>query len=85
MNEKSKYILKPVFLADHEREYKIIKDDVEIGELHYYPRFKDARLFLPYGELYINEKNCEEMLNKIKENEVRDLIREILKKFGICP
>ncbi|MGQ4892120.1 MAG: hypothetical protein ACP6IP_06490 [Candidatus Njordarchaeia archaeon] len=81
---KGAYSLKPVFIADHEKHYHILKDDDIIGDLYIHPRFKDARVELFYEEILITENNCDEALNKIKEEEVRELISDVLKKFDIC-
>lgn len=83
--KRGDYELKAIFLADHEKHYGIYKGDNLIGDLYVYPRFRDARVEMVYGEFVINENNCKEALQKIKEEEVRALIEELLKKLQICP
>lgn len=78
------YSLKPVFMADHEKHYHILKNEEIIGDLYVHPMFKDARVELIYEEILITEHNCEEAINKIKEEEIRELISDVLKRFNIC-
>ena len=81
--ERGEYKLKAVFLADHERHYNIYRGENLVGELYVYPRFRDARVELMIGEFYINENNCNEVLSKIKDEDLRSLIRDQLVKLNI--
>jgi len=82
--ERGEYRLKAVFLADHEKHYNIYRGENLVGELYVYPRFRDARIDLFIGEFYVNEENCDEVLSKIEDADLRSLLRNQLVKLNIC-